>query len=75
MKIFDASGQLLSTLNKVWQHFVMSIDSSSELQVWQESDRHGRTFCWHAHDPVTGRSACFGSEEEMRIWIERCYYR
>ncbi|WP_335078288.1 hypothetical protein [Nostoc sp.] len=49
--------------------------SSSDLQVWQESDRRGHISCWHAYDPITGRSACFGSEEEMRIWIDKCYYR
>jgi hypothetical protein len=59
----------------LWQHFVKWMASSSELEVWQELDRHGQTYCWHAYDPITGRSACFGSEEEIRIWIEECYYQ
>ncbi|WP_298907772.1 hypothetical protein [uncultured Nostoc sp.] len=49
--------------------------SGSDLQVWQESDQHGHISCWRAYDPITGRSACFGSEEEMRIWIDKCYYK
>ncbi|ARV58478.1 hypothetical protein BZZ01_07330 [Nostocales cyanobacterium HT-58-2] len=75
MKILNTSNQFLLPLKKVWQHFVIWLFSGSELQVWQESDRHGRTLSWCAHDPITGRSVCFGSEEEMRIWIEQCYYR
>ncbi|MBG1267831.1 hypothetical protein [Nostoc sp. WHI] len=65
----------LLSFQKVWQHFIIWMNSGSDLQVWQESDRYGYTSCWHAYDPMTGRSACFGSEEEMRIWIDQCYYR
>lgn len=59
----------LFTIRKLWQQFHTWLVSSSDLQVWQESD------CWRAYDPMTGRSACFGSEEEMRVWIDKCYYR
>ncbi|MBW4636124.1 MAG: hypothetical protein KME30_30870 [Iphinoe sp. HA4291-MV1] len=74
MKTFNFSKEILPKMKKIWQHFVIWLFSSSDLQVWQESDSRGRIFCWHAYDPLTGRSACFGSEEEMRIWIEQCYY-
>ncbi len=30
---------------------------------------------WQAYNPMTGRSACFGSEAEMRMWIEMQYYQ
>jgi len=59
----------LFTIRKLWQQFHTWLLSSSDLQVWQESN------CWRAYDPMTGRSACFGSEEEMRVWIDKCYYR
>lgn len=62
------------TISRLWQQFYTWLVSSSDLQVWQESDSHGDTACWRAYDPITGRSACFGSEEEMRIWIDKCYY-
>lgn len=65
---------LLPTLKNVWQHVLTWMYSSSEIQVWQESDCYGCTYCWHAYDPMTGRSVCFGSEEEIRIWIEQSYY-
>jgi len=60
---------------RLWQHLVIWMNSSSDLQVWQELDHRGHTSCWHAYDPITGRSVCFGSEEEMRVWIDKCYYR
>lgn len=75
MKIFNCSKQILPNIKNVWQHFITWSVTRSQLQVWQQSDRHGRTLSWHAYDPLTGRSACFGSEEEMRIWIECCYYK
>ncbi|MEH2237982.1 hypothetical protein [Nostoc sp.] len=65
----------LLTFQKLWQHFVIWMASGSDLQVWPESDWRGNISSWHAYDPITGRSACFGSEEEMRIWIDKCYYR
>jgi hypothetical protein len=65
---------ILLPLPRIWQSLMNWIESSSELQVWQESDRHGCTCCWHAYDPMTGNHACFGSEEEIRIWIEQRYY-
>jgi hypothetical protein len=70
MKIFN----VLLTLNKFCQHLFKFIVTSSELQVWQTSDSHGHT-SWRAYDPITGRSACFGCEEDMRVWIEQYYYR
>ncbi|MBE8998170.1 MULTISPECIES: hypothetical protein [unclassified Nostoc] len=66
---------VLLNLQKYWQHFVIWMASGSDLQVWHESDWRGHISSWHAYDPMTGRSACFGSEEEMRIWIDKCYYR
>ncbi|GAB1540940.1 hypothetical protein NUACC21_36090 [Scytonema sp. NUACC21] len=75
MKSINISKIILPALTKVWQQFLMWLSDNSELQVWQKSDRTGRVFSWYAYDPLTGRSACFGSEEEMRIWIEQCYYR
>jgi hypothetical protein len=75
MKIVNAAKLFLPALAKCWQYFVTWVVKGSELEVWQELDSYGRSFCWHAYDPKTGRSACFGSENEMRAWIEQCYYR
>jgi hypothetical protein len=47
--------------------------SSNELQVWQTTDRAGKTY-WHAYDPVTNAAAVYQSESEMVAWIEESYY-
>lgn len=75
MKNINFFKKILLASEKTWQQFVTYLVRASELHVWQELDRKGQVFSWHAYDPITGRSACFGSEEEMRIWIEQCYYR
>ena len=45
----------------------------SELQVWQETNPNGEDV-WHAYDPVSDRTFCADSENEMRQWIEERYY-
>lgn len=68
------NSKLLSALNRIWQHLLTILTKGNELQVWQTSDRFGNTW-WNAYDPATGRSASLASEAEMRIWIEKRYYR
>lgn len=73
MKILDGWLPLGAELQKVWQKLVKALTTSSELRVWQTFDCCGHP-CWHAYDPATGRSACFGSESEIRVWVEQRYY-
>ncbi len=64
----------LSVVNTIWQHLIAILTKQPELQVQQRSDRFGNTW-WEAYDPVTGRSASFGSETDMLAWIEARYYQ
>jgi hypothetical protein len=64
--------KLVSIINSIGQHLVAVMAKEQELQVWQSSDRSGKTW-WHGYDPVTGRSVCRDSEAEMRIWLEERY--
>ncbi|MBD2451249.1 hypothetical protein H6G76_29790 [Nostoc sp. FACHB-152] len=73
MKIFDRWPLLELKLAQAWHNLVRFMTTSSQLQVWQTPVANGDC-SWHAYDPMTGRSACFGSEAEMRIWIETQYY-
>ncbi|MBH8551494.1 hypothetical protein I8751_03695 [Nostocaceae cyanobacterium CENA357] len=73
MKIVDRWPLLKLKLQKAWHSLVTAITTSSQLQVWQTHLANGDC-SWHAYDPMTGRSACFGSETEMRVWIETQYY-
>lgn len=58
----------------IYKGFVKAAYSSLELQVWQSSDRKGNIY-WQAYDPIKNRSISFGSEAEMRMWIEQYYYK
>lgn len=64
----------LRLIKSLLQTFTKYATSSSELQVWQTSDRNGNKY-WQAYDPTKNRSVAFGSETEMRMWIEQYYYR
>jgi hypothetical protein len=64
--------KLVSIINSISQRLVAVMTNEQELQVWQSSDRSGKTW-WHGYDPVTGRSVCRDSEAEMRIWLEERY--
>lgn len=65
---------LFRVIKSCWQSFTKYVSSSSQLQVWQTSDCNGNKY-WQAFDPIKNRSVCFGSEAEMRMWIEQYYYR
>lgn len=73
MKIIDQWLLLKSKLQKAWHSLVIVMTTSSQLQVWQTHLANGDC-SWHAYDPMTGRSACFGSGADMRTWIETQYY-
>jgi hypothetical protein len=62
--------KLILGLKLVWQMLINTLDRSSELQVWQRRDRQGRPSGWCAYDPKTGQTRYFGSELEIRLWLD-----
>jgi hypothetical protein len=64
---------MLAVVENLWQSVIAALMKEPELKVWQKRDRHGNSL-WHAYDPWTGDSVCFGSETEMLSWIESHYY-
>jgi hypothetical protein len=50
-----------------------TIRQITELQVWRATDQDGHPY-WHAYNPHSGRSTCFGSESDIRAWIEQQHY-
>lgn len=65
---------LMESIKKLGQRIAEYFTSQSEIKVWQLQDRSGNTY-WRVYDPNTNRSATFGSEEEVRIWIEELFYQ
>jgi hypothetical protein len=66
-----------SRATKIWSGVFQSLlsifVSQSEPRIWQSLDRTG-TMVWHVYDPANGHSACFGSETEVRVWLDQRYY-
>ncbi|WP_413160291.1 hypothetical protein ACL6C3_17670 [Capilliphycus salinus ALCB114379] len=47
---------------------------SSEPKIWQTQTKTG-DLIWHIYDPITGKTEQFISDQDVRIWIEKQYYR
>lgn len=74
-KLPHLSPDVHSRFNRIWQAFTQALFSSNEPRVWQKVDRQGQTIAWFVYDPTIARSICFGSELEVRLWLEQRYYR
>lgn len=66
--------QLKPWLSRVWQWCERVLAPTAEPRVWQKVDRQGRTICWQVFDPVSGQTIPFGSELEVRLWLEQRFY-
>jgi len=73
-KFFVAKPSDYAKIIRFLQNLFASLLRGNELQVKQRRDRQGNIW-WQAFDPNTDESASFGSEAEMRSWIEQRYYR
>jgi hypothetical protein len=61
-------------LGRVKQAIATWIVQTSEPKVSERRDRKGRLY-YQVYDPVSNSSAAFGSESEIRAWLEQRYYR
>lgn len=66
---------LKAWFRNLWQHLAHILAVSYEPKVWQKVDRQGRTVGWRVFDPESGQTIPFGSELEVRLWLEQRYYR
>lgn len=48
--------------------------SNNEPQIEEKSDRYGNLY-WQVYDRTTHKSHTFGSDLEVRAWIEERYHR
>lgn len=70
-----SSFRAVSVLKQLWQFCRQIISAGYEPSVWHRVDRQGRITSWHVFDPESGRTITFGSELEVRLWLEQRYYR
>ncbi len=65
---------IVEYLRRLGDRLVEYLNSQSEIKVWKRQDSFGNDY-WEVYNPNTNRSASFGSEEEVRIWIEEMIYQ
>jgi len=49
-------------------------DDAYAPRVYQRRDQHGRVW-WDIHNPLTGKTTCVATEEEVRLRMETGNYR
>lgn len=63
----------MTRLARLWQTMLDWMTLSTEPSVVRRIDRTGNVY-FEIHDPVTGKSNAFGSEREIREWLDRYHY-
>ena len=64
---------LIALVKKSFQYFFSAIATCDDLKVWQKCDRFGNSY-WQVYNPKTRHFTCFGSESEVRSWLEQQFY-
>jgi hypothetical protein len=64
---------MLDRLHQIWQRAVYVLNHATEIQVNQSSDRAGHAY-FEIYDPSTGKSNTFGTEQEIRAWLDQNHY-
>jgi hypothetical protein len=64
-------GKRLSRVKKAIANWVIQ---TSEPKVSERRDHKGHLY-YQVYDPMSNTSAAFGSEAEIRAWLEQRYYR
>lgn len=52
--------------------FFNSLVLYSEPKIWKKTDAEGNIF-WKTYDPMTGTTASFDTEHQVRVWLEERY--
>lgn len=58
-----------SLLSKLWQFLIDALTPQYEPIIRLTTDRVGNTW-WLIHDPISGKTKCMNSENEVLIWLD-----
>ena len=80
--LIEKSNQSLPTsfscrewLKTVWRWVDGYFATANDPKVSTKVDRQGNVVYWQVFDPAIGRTVTFGSELEVRSWLECRYFR
>ena len=66
-------GQKIIHLAKgITEAFFNSLVLYSEPKIWKKTDAEGNII-WKTYDPMTGFTASFDTEHQVRVWLEERY--
>jgi hypothetical protein len=63
----------MTSWNRFWKAVSHLLSQTSEPSVTQKRDRSGHNY-FQVYDPMTRKYGEFGSEQEIRAWLEQRYY-
>lgn len=64
----------LPNLGEIWQTWFSALSGNPEPRIYRKRDRYGNSY-FQVYDPTTGLSSSFGTEKEVRIWLDERYYQ
>lgn len=59
--------------NRLWNGLNRILVMNGEPKIEQKLDHQGNTY-FRVYDPRTGMTFIFGSEQEVRFWLDQRYY-
>lgn len=60
-------------LKEILSHLLQLVSPSNQPKITQRVDRSGEVI-WTVYDPITKNAMQFGSETEVRTWLDQRYY-
>ncbi|HEY9761914.1 MAG TPA: hypothetical protein V6D07_05285 [Trichocoleus sp.] len=63
-----------STFHQILEQVLDCLSPNQEPRVHCRQNRQGKTV-WIVHDPSSQTTRQFGSEHEVRVWLEQRYYQ
>jgi GTP-binding protein EngB required for normal cell division len=69
-----AKSGFASKLNQIWNEIVKLMSTRNEITIDSLKDKSGNMY-WRIQDSISGRRVFFGTEQEVRAWLDRRYYQ
>lgn len=64
--------KIINVVKATTEAFFNSLVLYSEPKIWKKTDAAGNIF-WKTYDPMTGTTASFDTEHQVRVWLEERY--
>jgi hypothetical protein len=70
----QTTSTLASKLKRIWCGLIESLVAVNEFKIYSHQNKSGSTR-WTIRDQISGHKVFFDSEQEVRTWLEKRYYR